>query len=344
MTKSSKIKKARLRTTAKPVNSGPLVIVLGAGASRSVSYGSKQGYPSFLDHDFFDLLQRWNADHGSDKHSTEIRWVLDKIRALPNDYWRSMEKAFYTLHLRALLAEKLDHAPTIDSDDTVVGNFAVSAETLLRAAHGRKICNNHKELLSKLTPQDTIITFNYDLVVERAVRERLERDGKNLGPWFYALNGTSKDPDGPRLIKLHGSSNWQIDGQHRLNVRTKSWQDFDDGPGYRAGSGEGTEFPIFLPFWDKRIEIEPWLRLWKTAYQALSTATRIIVWGYSLPPTDIKAQHLFSLSLGSKKNLKFCIIDPAAETRERWRQLLRDATYWEYDNIKQFFSQRPKWW
>lgn len=326
----------------KTTTSDQLVIILGAGASRSVSYASTREYPSFLDRDFFDLLQRWREDNQADKHAGKIGEVLDWVRSLPHDCWRSMEKAFYTLHLRALLADRLGHTPPIESEGTVVGNFALSVETLLRAAHDKEVCQSHKSLLSIVTPRDTIISFNYDLVVERAIRKQLEKENRNFGPWIYALEDNGSSPSGPRLLKLHGSANWIINDEN-LAVRTQSWNDFDNAPGYRASGGSGTEFPIFLPFWDKRIENQPWLSLWSAAYQALSSATRIIVWGYSLPTTDIKAQQLFSLSLASKKKLKFCVIDPSSETRERWRQLVRDASYWEYSSIEDFLAKRPKW-
>jgi hypothetical protein len=90
---------------------------------------------------------------------------------------------------------------------------------------------------------------------------------------------------------------------------------------YRGHDGTGTEFPIFLPFWDKRIEKRPWLDMWQLAYRRLKKTKRLIVWGYSLPETDIKAQQLFHLSLGGRA-IDICVIDPAAKTRKRWRKLL----------------------
>lgn len=323
-----------------------IVVILGSGASRSVSYAPKKDYLSPLDRDFFDLLQRWSADSRDRKHEEEVRRVLHRVQTLPHEYWRSMERAFYTLHLRAYLAEKLEHHSQNDCDEDVVKDFAVSIQTLLRSAHGKARCDYHEKLFDKLTAPDTIITFNYDLVAERAIRKRFESKGKKFGPWLYGFERTGDDPDGPHLLKLHGSSNWELGAQdEEFTVRTKSWRDFDDAPGYRGDSGKGTVFPIFLPFWDKRIEKKPWLGLWRDAYKSLCAATHVIVWGYSLPPTDIKAEHLFSLSLGSNKNLKFCVIDPAAATRERWRKLLPDASYWEYQDIEQFLKLSLKsWW
>jgi len=106
--------------------------------------------------------------------------------------------------------------------------------------------------------------------------------------------------------------------------------------------GRGTVFPIFLPFWDKRIENEPWLSLWQTALSVLEKAETLIVWGYSLPSTDVKAQQLFTLAKGIT-SFRLCVIDPSNATRERWREFFPNAQYWEYTHIQDFMTYHPPW-
>lgn len=101
-------------------------------------------------------------------------------------------------------------------------------------------------------------------------------------------------------------------------------------------------FPIFLPFWDKRIERRPWVTLWRSALQKLRSAENVIVWGYSMPPTDVKAYLLFTLGL-SDRPINLCIIDPKWETRERWRNLFSKAMYWQYESAQSFLAQKPLW-
>jgi len=43
-------------------------------------------------------------------------------------------------------------------------------------------------------------------------------------------------------------------------------------------------------------------------------------------------------------NRRLCVIDPSQATRDRWRELLPNAQYWEYDDIKAFKSATPAWW
>jgi hypothetical protein len=323
------------------------VVVLGAGASRGVSYADDSSLPSPLDYDFFDLLQRLNPRSGDRKG---VKDVLEDVAALPRDYWRSFERAFYTLQLRAYLSEKLRFDGSYKKDSRVVTDFALCIHAVLREAHGKDTkCKYHESILAALNGDDSIISFNYDLVAERATREVAESQSVKFGPWLYGLEAPHGARKLPLLLKLHGSSNWHLnikDGKasgNHFHVRTKEWKDFDNAPGYtRISTRETTAFPIFLPFWDKRIEHRPWVRLWREALKKLRSAENVIVWGYSLPPTDVKAYVLFTLGL-SDRPLNLCIIDPKWETRERWRNLFGDARYWEYKSAQDFLAHKPFW-
>jgi hypothetical protein len=320
---------------------GSVTFVLGAGASRAVSYAGTTDVLSPLDRDFFDLLQRLEP---REKDEPAVGWVLKKMSTLPFEYRRSLERSFYTLHLRSYLGRKLAGGDE-KGEEEVISNFARAVVALLRKAHGINTCKNHRSLLGGLTRNDAVISFNYDLVVERALRADAEKREINFSPAIYRLKqNESSVAQLAKILKLHGSVNWDLLGDQIL-VRTSSWDDFDIAPGYRGYSGEGTKFPIFLPFWDKQVTREPWLTLWQKAYQQLERTKYIVVWGFSLPVTDVKARELFTISIpdgGTTKRL--CVIDPSRETRDRWRELLPNAQYWEYDNVTTFKSTPPGWW
>lgn len=314
--------------------------VLGAGASRSVSYAACSDVQSPLDRDFFDLLQRLAP---REKDEPAVEWVRDQIGTLPFEYRRSLEKTFYTLHLRSYLRRKLTGA-TMDQEENVIGNFARAVVAVLRKAHGTETCQYHQWLFAGLSRHDAIISFNYDLVVERALRADAKRRGSSFSPTIYRLADHKSVSKLPKVLKLHGSVNWRLVNK-KIEVRTKSWEDLAIGPGYRGYSGEGTRFPIFLPFWDKRVTDEPWLPIWRKAHQQLGRTSYIIVWGFSLPWTDVKVRELFAISVadgGDGKRL--CVIDPSQATRDRWRELLPNAQYWEYPAIEAFRASPPSWW
>jgi hypothetical protein len=323
---------------------GRISLVLGAGASRGVSYADAGDILSPLDADFFDLLQR-AATGTADSDEKAVAHVIAQVQKLPYDYWRSMERAFYTLHLRAYMAAKLT-ADNGHPDERVIKEFAQCVQVLLRKAHGKHTCTNHQQFLQVLHETDTVISFNYDLVPERALKPIAEERMVPFGRWLYGLSANTRGLDLPVMLKLHGSSNWKLTKGRTsevIEVRTKTWEQLDETPGYRGHLGEGTAFPIFLPFWDKRIERRPWLHLWKTAYERLANVEAVIVWGYSLPPTDIKAQHFFSLALGNRP-VTLCVIDPSEATRRRWRELLPQALYFPYNSVEHFLQAPPRWW
>jgi hypothetical protein len=315
---------------------GNRVIVLGAGASRGVNYASEMDQPSPLDSDFFDLLQR------NDAKLTEKGRVFERLNTLPYQTRRSMERAFYSLHLRAYLAEKFQDEKYHDSAAEIVSDFACTIQSLLRRAHGEKTCTYHANLFKDLEDDDAIISFNYDLVAERALRKVVAPRQVLFHKGLYGF-GSHQIDRCPILLKLHGSSNWLLNA-NTFSVRTKKWTDFDRAPGYMGHKGKGTVFPIFLPFWDKRIEKEPWLALWTRAFQTLRRSQEVLVWGYSLPPTDVKAQQLFTLSLSETSSLRLCVVDPSRATRSRWRELFPNARYWEYRNASDFLKHPPSWW
>ena len=164
-----------------------------------------------------------------------------------------MERAFYTLHLRAYMAEKLTSETQYPSDQQVIADFARCVQALLRKAHGKNKCRNHYQLLRPLHEHDTVISFNYDLVGERAVRRIADHRSVNFGPALYGFEEASEGYDLPLILKLHGSSNWRLqhhdnEDEDRFEVRTQSWHDLDLKPGYRGHHGEGANFPIFLLF------------------------------------------------------------------------------------------------
>jgi hypothetical protein len=320
-----------------------IAVVLGAGASRGVSYAETCDIQSPLDADFFDLLQR--VDVGSSDEQA-VRSVLKQVQRLPYDCWRSMERAFYTVHLRAYLEAKLSNHEEDHPDERVIKEFAQSVQVLLRKAHGKRTCTHHRRLIESMREPDTIISFNYDLVPERAMKPVAEARNVSFERWLYGFTANRNSADLPLILKLHGSSNWKLTRSERtdvIEVLTQNWDQLDETPGYRGHLGEGSSFPIFLPFWDKRVERKPWLQIWRKAFERLGDVDALLVWGYSLPQTDIKAQHFFSLALETKA-LKLCVVDPSAETRRRWRELLPKAHFFPYDSIERFFRAPPAWW
>jgi hypothetical protein len=166
--------------------------------------------------------------------------------------------------------------------------------------------------------RNTILTFNYDLVVERALHE--------LGVPFsygFAKQRVSYDQSATctssatvgavPVLKLHGSVNWAPRPGRGLGFTV-----FGSYADVRAINAIPALVP---PTWDKHFDYH--LRaVWQTAVAALSTATRIVVLGFSMPETDLHFRYLLAASLArniSLRNLFF--VNPADDLEVRLAKL-----------------------
>lgn len=169
--------------------------------------------------------------------------------------------------------------------------------------------------------RNTIITFNYDMVVENAL-STLEV------PFSYGFKGKTVNygDDAPvahgpgsetalRLLKLHGSLNWAVTGKRggKLTV-------FKDYASLRAAGCVPTLVP---PTWRKTFakQLDD---IWQECASALSSATRVIVVGFSMPPTDTHFKYLLGAGLQKNASLREIVfVDPNKDGVEaRAREVL----------------------
>jgi hypothetical protein len=121
--KKAKAKSLMLRKT----------FVLGAGASRGVSYRDEMPILSPIDSDFFDLLQRVEARIHD---APAVGSVIKQSRELPYGHWRSMERSFYTLHQQKFLRDKLEGVSD-RSDWEFIKEFARCVQVVLKREAGQ---------------------------------------------------------------------------------------------------------------------------------------------------------------------------------------------------------------
>lgn len=162
----------------------------------------------------------------------------------------------------------------------------------------------------------SIITTNYDLLIERAIRHRPMQRG--FGPGFYyggfvrpqILKGTALpfsvnnqqtliELNGLLPIyKLHGSLTWALEDDNILMYQ-------DMRPAFRLKN----QAALIPPLQEK--EVPSWLSaVWKEAENQLSNVESWIVCGYSLPAYDIAIRDLF-IKAAKINNLKaIYILDP----------------------------------
>jgi len=132
-----------------------------------------------------------------------------------------------------------------------------------------------------LTRNDSIITFNYDLVLERLGEDQTVR---NLGPETVFDIEESAVPGSAAIIyKLHGSVDWLVpmDGSKKI-LRAAEPQKMLESP---------ARILIASPGPAKRLRRDEVLnRIWDQAKLDLKAADTIVFLGYRFPPSDSMAR------------------------------------------------------
>ena len=160
--------------------------------------------------------------------------------------------------------------------------------------------------------KDSIISLNYDLVLEAATDGRFP----NLD---YGLEDTKNDSDyggAPKLklLKLHGSASWGICPRCQL-VNAKLRMPVSQLESVRCSNqeceGEPLEPLIVPPTWSKGQYAKPLQKVWQSAYHELQTAGRLVLVGTSLPKTDLFLRYFLGLALQRNKALdRILLINP----------------------------------
>lgn len=140
----------------------------------------------------------------------------------------------------------------------------------------------------QLGPEDTIITFNYD-----CVPELLNKQTNTISVVLPELVNNYFPK--ARLMKLHGSVNWKIEGlapdaesipTGQETIKVVPQQDFD----FALKCGDH-ELAIASPGPIKRAVSAGWLgKLWETAEAAIREANAITFIGFRFPPSDSHAR------------------------------------------------------
>lgn len=224
---------------------------------------------------------------------------------------------------------------------------------------------NAKNLINSIFPtgkephnyKNRIITFNYDTVLERPLIERgLSR--KKLYFDEIALNRepATKQPRHemfahPLILKLHGSINWKcerkyfdqlISGSLPPGLKIPIWSDEEPLP-----KPDDDVSPLIIPPIPNKPITQASLfnLLWTLAFEYVHEAKRIVIIGYSCPPTDSLAQTLFG-QFNSKKLEEVLVVDPDAGLLKRYREMFEPRTAsrakWGYFNdISEYIESNP---
>jgi hypothetical protein len=337
---------------------GDLLVVLGAGATRGAQFVEQQPLclPP-LNADFFTQLQRVQ----SAKHRGNINSVLRDVQAIYGSnysitleqYVTQLESLIQIARLATVKSIAYPEVRLVGMRDRLLVALSAVLEESADVAKSSSIahldpCGYHKAIVDVLRPRDTVISFNYDCVIDHSLRTH--GTGKWSAKYGYCFPNPARvigheawDADeapesynaSVNLLKLHGSLNWRPlpagDGEEiKLRERT-----------YKQGGDK--DYELVPPESRKHIEDRVVLkRLWGSAERAIRTSRTLVFIGFSFTPTDLHVDSLFRMALGKNKNLaEIVIVNPSAEHRRAIRavcrtQLDRGIRLTQFDYLSEF--------
>jgi len=191
---------------------------------------------------------------------------------------------------------------------------------------------------------DVVITFNYDVALERELR--LARAWDLSNGYGFEIFQTRHPASLVPVLKLHGSVNWVKcmggAGLHAGFPFDKPVaimpQDLIDlgydkrvDAGFRAG---GVDRPnLILPGKEKRFETDLFDPLWSQAELALRHASELVVIGYSFPEADKRATELILQRTNRNAQVTVCCRTDGVRICDHFRSIgftsVRDADSFE---------------
>ena len=338
------------------MDSKRIVFVLGAGAS----YGDTlvDIHTGEETHNDIPLInQFFQSDYLFDDTSKIERSYADLITYI-REAWRITDplgtKKWRSLDMEDVftsLAIQNEFAPP-DSDAKAHAQLLLnSLKRFIQHLIGRRSHSKYgkltRQLVEGLRVQDSIISFNYDLLVDEALIRDQFRDGpqhyekfsdKFLGRSFTGVGGryTFEYHQG-LYLKLHGSLNWFTCSNNfcpnadQLRILPLTDQALglsqwgDPVCDYCEGALSSYLIPPLLnkPVLRDRIA----RNIWSNALSILSSATKIVVIGYSFPATDFYSEWLFRMALRGRGNTKVWIVNPLNSLDSQEKDAKKKAAY-----------------
>jgi hypothetical protein len=192
-----------------------------------------------------------------------------------------------------------------------------------------------------MAPGDTIITFNWDLTIERAL-EAYPGD-----PGFLYTYSRQRKEKQFSLLKPHGSVDWFDKKAVRGLPCERKIEALDTTLCYYprfnfAGNPELARIaPVIVPpVADKKFRYEFLKRTWRFVYRAVSDATELHVLGYSLPREDQFARLVFRRAIRTnilyakkhnRKGPRVLVVNPDQNVEGTISRLVgRDVTSFDF--------------
>jgi hypothetical protein len=199
---------------------------------------------------------------------------------------------------------------------------------------------------------DAVITFNYDLALDR----EMKRAGKwSIGNGYgFEIDSVSLGDSPCKLFKLHGSTNWRGElFQGSVGFGQTSWVDlslgrrpiidssefqfleYDEASDPQCHNGRARIESIIMPTANKKFFNETslgrewedfWDSLWLQAGESLNSSTEVYLVGYSVPEYDSRARDLLAKRISGNAAVRVCSRNGTPGVIESIRKLIHLKT------------------
>jgi hypothetical protein len=282
--------------------SHPVVLLLGAGATRGGLQDNP--IPPPVDADFFEITGQIKG-HGTPKLAGIVLndvWVLyDRVAGVGlENYYRDIETRERISSFAKTVNKPKDWQKRKRNLEELIRRVVIHTTCKQDEQHHLQPLRStpHTRILEKLRKGDTVITFNYDTLIEESFGPKslwTPRGGYGdemhgirsswCKRWFEDKKIPSRRKSKIRLLKLHGSVNWTTYKTGQVKLKDRPFV-------VRAKRFE--KVSILPPGWNKKIDKLPYKLLWRKARLKLEQCKTLIIIGYSLPEADLLAKALFA--------------------------------------------------
>lgn len=361
------------------------LLIIGAGCSQNYTQGVSNidGLVSPLDGTFFKMakkvLLRTNLEQSL---TTQIEGMVHNLHRLYgydsfdiqdwintprasqfleifDDDRLSLEKVMTQLMLENEIFQRMPpfdgfyqgKSRTMDYDDSPFALIELVALTISKALQG-PVCSEHIKLANSLSEGDVVISFNYDILMDNALRESKKlTDSGYLVHFQKASDGQNwrraeDEPSAVTLLKLHGSMNWLHCANCNatfLNRSEKISPEYPSFPKNCPSCGESNVYfqrVIVPPILAKDYSLQPMKYLWGQANRYVARAQEIVIIGYSFPPTDFATEALLRdrLPWSSQRQTRFVVVNPDKEVYERFKRVFSSSLVEWKGSLKEYLD------
>lgn len=309
-------------------------VILGAGASRGAACFQSEDIKPPLDFDFFTQMEL--VSYRDPALKDFLKFVKSEFSVSPMP---KMEELFTQLEALDAFHSNLKIAPGpivkrykyyLDRYVEMIARYF--SLVFVDRAKKHRSCKSHESLAACLHTEDSIISFNYDCLIDEALRrkggKKWQADKGYKVPissgkeWSGDAGGPGAPPKASiNLLKLHGSLNWNRSAgtgtQAAINLRKDP---YEHTPRHKS--------EVIPPVWNKSVTSDSaFQEIWKEARKELRTGPVMIAIGYSVPLTDLLSQSLIRVSgserSSSQKLSHLIVVNPSQNDRRRFIDILQ---------------------